>query len=145
MEFSLDKRLEKDTFLIGDLPLCKVLLMNVTNFVWLILVPRVADIREIFQLNSKQLVDYQKETNFISKALLKLYAADKMNVASLGNLVPQLHTHLIVRHVDDDAWPNPVWTLQSMNKYNEEGSKVEIDKLRKLVDDYIRGDQNERL
>ncbi len=119
--------------------------MNVTNFVWLILVPRVADIREIFQLNSKQLIDYQKETNFISKALLKLYAADKMNVASLGNLVPQLHTHLIVRHVDDDAWPNPVWTLQSMNKYNEEGSKVEIDKLRKLVDDYIRGDQNERL
>jgi len=119
--------------------------MNVENFMWLILVPRVANIKEIFQLNSKQLINYQLETNYLSEALSKLYGAEKMNIASLGNLVPQLHTHVIVRHKDDDAWPNPVWTLQSMSKYNEERSKVEIDKLRKLVDDYMRGDQNERL
>jgi diadenosine tetraphosphate (Ap4A) HIT family hydrolase len=59
-----------------------------------------------------------------------------MNIASLGNLVPQLHTHIIARYKDDDAWPSPVWSYQNMNKYNKTQSSSEIDKLRKLVDDY---------
>ena len=66
----------------------------------------------------------------------EIFGAHKMNVASLGNLVPQLHTHVIARHIDDDAWPNPVWTFQNMLPYSDDEPKLQIDKIRKLVDDY---------
>ena len=78
------------------MPLCKVLLMNVANFPWIILVPKVSDKSEIFELNQSDLEKYHTETNYLLEAMSELYKADKMNIASLGNLVPQLHTHIIV-------------------------------------------------
>ena len=137
MEFKLDKRLSDDTYLIGDLPLCRVLLMNVSNFPWVILVPRLQDKTELFQLSTSEQTDYQKETNYFLESMSTLYNSHKMNIASLGNLVSQLHTHVIVRFRYDDAWPNPVWSYPSMSRYNEMESNMEIDKIRKLVDDYI--------
>lgn len=136
MEFKLDERLDGDTYFVGDLPLCKVLLMDVSNFPWIILVPRLQGVTELFHLSPSAQIDYQKETNYLLEAMCGLYNSHKMNIASLGNLVPQLHTHIIARYKDDDAWPSPVWSYQNMNKYNETQSSLEIDKLRKLVDDY---------
>lgn len=136
MEFKLDERLDGDTYFVGDLPLCKVLLMDVSNFPWIILVPRLQGVTELFHLSPSAQIDYQKETNYLLEAMYGLYNSHKMNIASLGNLVPQLHTHIIARYKDDDAWPSPVWSYQNMNKYNETQSSLEIDKLRKLVDDY---------
>ena len=136
MEFKLDEKLDGDTYFVGDLTLCKVLLMDVSNFPWIILVPRLQGVTELFHLSPSAQIDYQKETNYLLEAMSGLYNSHKMNIASLGNLVPQLHTHIIARYKDDDAWPSPVWSYQNMNKYNETQSSLEIDKLRKLVDDY---------
>ena len=118
------------------MPLCKVLLMNVANFPWIILVPRVSDKSEIFDLNQSDLEKYHRETNYLLQSMSKLYKADKMNIASLGNLVPQLHTHIIVRYKKDDAWPNPVWSFPEMISYETNKHQMEIDKIKKLVDDY---------
>ncbi len=143
MHFQLDPRLEKDTFLVGELPLCRVLLMDASNFPWIILVPRISNIKEIFQLNSEQKDLYFSESNFLMKGMSEIYNAHKMNIASLGNLVPQLHTHIIVRYKHDDAWPGPVWSFDGMTKYKGNKSKLEIDKISNLVDDYARGDKHE--
>ena len=114
--------------------------MNVSNFPWLILVPKISGVSELFELDSKQQILYQAECNYISRHMFKIFGAHKMNVASLGNLVPQLHTHVIARYKDDDAWPNPVWTLQNMLPYSDDEPKLQIDKIRKLVDDYEHGE-----
>ena len=143
MHFQLDPRLGKDTFLVGELPLCRVLLMDASNFPWIILVPRISNIKEIFQLNSEQKDLYFSESNFLMKGMSEIYNAHKMNIASLGNLVPQLHTHIIVRYKHDDAWPGPVWSFDGMTKYKGNKSKLEIDKISNLVDDYARGDKHE--
>ena len=136
MEFKLDERLKGDTYFIGNLPLCSVLLMNVSNFPWIILVPRSREITELFHLSESEQINYHKETNYLLESMSDVYKSHKMNIASLGNLVPQLHTHIIVRFKDDDAWQNPVWSYKKMAKYNETQSALEIDKIRKLVDDY---------
>jgi len=136
LKFQLDKGLESDTFWVGDMPLCKVLLMNVANFPWIILVPKVSDKSEIFELNQSDLEKYHRETNYLLQSMSKLYMADKMNIASLGNLVSQLHTHIIVRYKKDDAWPNPVWSYPDMITYKTNKYQMEIDKIKKLVDDY---------
>ena len=143
MDFKLDQRLEKDTFLIGELPLSRVLLMNISNFPWAILVPKISGISELFELDSKKQIVYQAECNYILRHMSEIFGAHKMNVASLGNLVPQLHTHVIARYRDDDAWPNPVWTFQNMLPYSDYEPKLQIDKIRKLVDDYKTGENYE--
>jgi diadenosine tetraphosphate (Ap4A) HIT family hydrolase len=143
LDFKLDQRLKKDTFLIGELPLSRVLLMNVSNFPWAILVPKISGISELHELDFKQQIIYQAECNYISKHMSQIYGAHKMNIASLGNLVPQLHTHVIVRYKDDDAWPGPVWTFQNMLPYSDDESKLQIDKITKLVDYYEQGENYE--
>ena len=117
--------------------------MNVANFPWAILVPKIPGVSELFELDSKQQIAYQAECNYISRHMSKIFGAHKMNVASLGNLVPQLHTHVIARYIDDDAWPNPVWTFQNMLPYSDDEPKLQIDKIRKLVDDYEQGENYE--
>ena len=137
LDFKLDSRIEEDTFFVGEMPLSKVLLMNVSNFPWAILVPRIPSISEIFELDQDQQHFYQNECVYLSRKMCEIYGASKMNIASLGNLVSQLHTHVIARYEDDDAWPGPVWTYQKMLPYSEYESKLQIDKLRKLVDDCV--------
>ena len=122
------------------MPLCKVLLMNVSNFPWIILVPQVLDKTEIFHLNQSEMEKYHRETNYLLENMSELYKADKMNIASFGNLVTQLHTHIIVRYKNDDAWPSPVWSYPEMISYEMHQSQMEIDNIKKLVDDYEQGE-----
>jgi len=112
MTFTLHDQLARDTFLIGELGLCRLLLMNNRRFPWLILVPRIIDVREIFDLSTAQYRQLMDETSMVAKALCKIVGADKMNIAALGNQVPQLHMHVIARFMNDEAWPQPIWNLQ---------------------------------
>jgi diadenosine tetraphosphate (Ap4A) HIT family hydrolase len=137
LSFILDNRLKADTLFVGDLPLSRVLLMNNAFFPWVILVPRIEGISELFQLTEEDLSNFHNESNYFLEAMSNAYNADKMNIASLGNIVSQLHTHVIVRYKNDEAWPSPVWSFQKTQKYQSDAAKIEIDKLTDLVDHYI--------
>ena len=91
MKFELHPQLAADTFVIGDLPLCRVLLMNDARFPWVILVPRRKDISEIYDLTMQDQQLLWQESALVAEKLMKLTGADKMNIAALGNVVPQLH------------------------------------------------------
>jgi len=107
--FVLHPQLAKDTHFVSDLPLCRVLLMDEARYPWFILVPRRVEIREIHELSQDERNQLWVESDQISRALLHLYEPDKLNIASLGNMVPQLHLHHIARFQTDAAWPAPVW------------------------------------
>jgi len=107
--FSLHSKLAQDTFLIGDFPLSTCRLMNDMQYPWLILVPRVSHVTELYELNPQDQAQFLRESSWLSSQLARTFRADKMNVAALGNQVSQLHFHHIVRYQNDQAWPNPVW------------------------------------
>ena len=107
--FSLHPRLAADTTLVSDLPLCAVRLMKDARVPWLILVPRRADIRELHHLGTADRVQLMEEIAQASGVLEALYHPDKLNVGALGNLVPQLHVHVLGRYRVDPAWPGPIW------------------------------------
>ncbi|MBJ9975470.1 HIT domain-containing protein [Pseudomonas sp. S75] len=107
--FVLDSRLQQDCLVLGDLPLCRVLLSRDANYPWFILVPRRADICEVFDLKEVDQQQLWREVTALAAALKLEFTADKMNVATLGNVVSQLHVHVVVRHRADVAWPAPIW------------------------------------
>lgn len=107
--FQLHQTLAQDTFLVGEFPLSTLRLMNDCQFPWLILVPRVPGVTELYELTPADQVQFLRESSWLSSQLAKAFQADKMNVAALGNQVPQLHFHHIVRYKNDSKWPNPVW------------------------------------
>lgn len=107
--FELHPQLEADTIMLGDFPLCRLLLMNDASYPWFILVPRRDNIREIYELDDSDQAALLQESSFLARRLAEVFAADKINIAALGNLVPQLHVHHIVRYHSDAAWPAPVW------------------------------------
>ena len=107
--WQLDQQLRDDTIAIGDLPLCRVLLNNDGNYPWLILVPRREDLVELIDLNESSRGVLMREIAQVSAALKAHTRCHKLNVAALGNVVTQLHVHIIARFRTDPAWPNPVW------------------------------------
>lgn len=117
--FELDDRLEADTVEIGELSLCRVLLMNDAQYPWVILVPQRENVREIFELSDADQHQLMIESNTVAKVMADHFKAEKMNVAALGNMVPQLHIHHIVRFGNDAAWPKPVWGLHPPMAYGE--------------------------
>lgn len=117
--FELHPRLGQDTVPVGEFPLCSLLLVNDSNYPWFILVPRRAGIREVFELELSDQQQLLKESSHLSQVLSRVFQADKMNLAALGNIVPQLHLHHIVRYRTDPAWPNPVWGLFPATEYKE--------------------------
>lgn len=107
--FELDERLQRDTVLVGRFPLSLLLLNKDANYPWCILVPAREAVREIYELavcDRQQLLD---ESSQLAIALSELFSPDKLNIAALGNVVPQLHLHHIARYRSDPAWPAPVW------------------------------------
>jgi diadenosine tetraphosphate (Ap4A) HIT family hydrolase len=107
--FTLHPRLAADTVALGQWPLCRLLLMNDGRFPWLILVPARPDLREIHDLPPSERAVLIEEIARAAGLMQQAFGADKMNVAALGNQVPQLHVHVIARFTGDPAWPNPVW------------------------------------
>jgi len=116
----LDPRLADDTAPVTDLPLCEVRLMDDANHPWLVLVPKVQDAVELIDLTPSQRTLLNAEIAIASRALKTLFKPDKLNIAALGNLVPQLHVHVIARFHDDIAWPRPVWGAADARPYEPE-------------------------
>lgn len=110
MSFTLHPRLAADTHPVCRLSLCEVRLMEDVRFPWLILVPMQENVREIFELAEAEQQQLMREISFVSRAFQLLTRAQKINVAALGNVVPQLHIHIIARFESDAAWPKPVWS-----------------------------------
>jgi len=107
--FALDPRLAADTVPVGDLSLSTVLLMNDARFPWLILVPRLPGVCELTDLSSDDAIRLAMELRVATGVMLELAKPDKVNVGALGNMVPQLHVHVVGRFRSDPAWPGPVW------------------------------------
>jgi diadenosine tetraphosphate (Ap4A) HIT family hydrolase len=115
--FTLDPRLAGDTAEIGDLALCRVLLMDDARFPWLILVPRRPDVSEITDLAEADAAALWQEIRLATGVMQALSKPDKVNVGALGNVVAQLHVHVIGRFRSDPAWPGPVWGFQTRKPY----------------------------
>lgn len=113
MNFELHPQLEKDLILLGDLGLSKMMLMPDSDNPWIILVPRVDKITEYFQLSESEQNKLNHEMNSVSSFMHYAFEADKINIGMLGNMVPQLHIHIICRYRDDKAWPGSIWGVKS--------------------------------
>ena len=131
--FALDPGLAADTFVVGETPLSQVLLMNDARYPWLILVPWRCDITEPFELSEADQAQLWRESMRLGEAMKAHFAANKLNIAALGNQVAQLHVHHIARFHADDAWPGPVWGVGSAVPYSEAALKVLMNELRSLL------------
>ena len=131
--FSLHPQLAADTVPIGDLPLSRVLLANDANYPWLILVPRLPALTEIIDLEENAQIQLLNEIAAASNALKDLTACDKLNIAALGNMVAQLHVHVIARSRSDAAWPKPVWGAAAPKTYDEAMREALIADLRRAL------------
>ncbi len=130
MSFQLHPRLAEDCISIGQFELCRLLMMNDSQYPWFILVPERPELQEIYQLNKAERALLTEESSYLAESLAKLYKADKMNIAAIGNLVPQLHIHHVVRYQIDKAWPAPVWGKFAAVPYNEQQIIDNIDRLK---------------
>jgi diadenosine tetraphosphate (Ap4A) HIT family hydrolase len=122
--WSLHPQLAQDCVVVGDLPLCHVLLMNDANYPWLVLVPRRPDLVEIIDLDQQGRQALMSEIALAAEALKRLTACDKLNIAALGNAVAQLHVHVIARFREDAAGPRPVWGQVPPRPYDESGAAL---------------------
>lgn len=145
MTFELDPRLANDCKVLGDWPLCRLLLMNDANYPWFILVPRRESVREIHELADADRVQLWEESAQLSRAAMKAFAGFKLNVAALGNMVPQLHVHHIVRLQGDPAWPSPVWGRTPAKPYPAAAIETCSQRLRAALPGDLQGLTLERL
>lgn len=131
MEWSLHPKLSELTTQVGDLPLSRVLLENDSNYPWLILVPRMAGVSEIIDLDPNEQVQLLGEIDAASRALKAVATFDKLNVAAIGNMVKQLHVHVIGRSATDATWPKPVWGLAPPVPYEPAAQGKLVEALRR--------------
>lgn len=133
--FTLDERLSADTLPVADLPLCRVLLMNDARYPWVILVPRHASISEVFELSATDQEQLWREATDLGEAMKTALGGDKLNIATLGNVVSQLHVHVVIRRRTDATWPAPVWGNGSPEPYDLDGQA----RMRDLLLAHIQG------
>ncbi len=131
--FALDPKLEADTVEIMRYDLCRVLMMKDANYPWVILVPARANMIEIHELDEDDQRQLMREITATSKRLKAGFEATKINVGALGNIVSQLHVHIIARFDGDPAWPDPVWGKFAPSPYPEGDLDVWVEGLRKLL------------
>ncbi len=117
--FELHPVLAADSWYLGDFPLSALLLSKDANYPWFILVPRQPGVEEIYQLGEQQRAQLLEESCLLAEVLQQVFQADKLNIAALGNVVPQLHLHHIVRFNNDVAWPRPIWGVVPPLDYSE--------------------------
>ena len=124
--FALHPQLVADCLVLGELPLCVVLLANDRQYPWLILVPKRAALREIHHLNATDQQQLMRESCAVAGVLENELSAEKINVAALGNMVPQLHVHHVARFSNDAAWPAPIWGKHPAKVYDKPHSQVNL-------------------
>ena len=131
--FQLDPQLKSDSIEVAELALSRLLLINDSQYPWLVLVPRIADISEIHQLSDVDQQQLIRESSALSAAMAMYFKADKMNIANLGNIVSQLHLHVIARFEHDPAWPAPVWGKHPAIAYDAEQLRQRLIEMQNLV------------
>jgi len=131
--WSLHAQLKQDTIDIGDLPLCRVLVIKDANYPWLLLVPRRDKAVEIIDLAEVEQAQLMTEISRVARALKDITKCDKLNIAALGNMVPQLHVHVIARRKGDAAWPRPVWGVAPPLPHDAEEVQSFISALRRKI------------
>lgn len=141
--FELHPRLARECHLIADLPVATLLLMDDARYPWCILVPRIPGMRDLHDLPRRRRGAFMDEVDRVARVLQARFRAEKINVAALGNQVPQLHVHVIARHSEDAAWPAPVWGVGTQQHYPAEDAARIIAELRAALD--LAGDPQPRV
>lgn len=118
--FDLHPQLAQDTVPVINLQICRVLLIKDSRYPWIILVPQRANLTELHDLDAESYATVMAEVRRASRLMTDLFSAHKINVGALGNMVPQLHIHVIARQQDDAAWPGPVWGVGTALPYSDE-------------------------
>ena len=136
--FALHPQLAADTFEIGDFPLSKVLLMNNAHLTWVILVPKRANIREWHELSKQDQLQLHAESIALGEALMDEFDGTKLNTGALGNIVPQMHLHHIVRFESDPAWPAPVWGNIANTPYQIDAAKEQIERIKNRLSTLLK-------
>ena len=129
--FKINKKILKSSYHITELKLCSVRLNDNSKFPWVILIPKRKNVSDISELNSKDQILLMKEIVIVSKIMKKLFKTTKINIEKIGNLVPQLHIHIIARTKKDSSWPLSVWVVK--------GKKYSKQSLMKLLEKLMRG------
>lgn len=119
MSFDLHPDLVRDGIPMGGFPLCRVLLINDAAYPWFVLVPKRENISDTIDLDPGDHATLWEESRIFSASIMKAFNGDKLNVAALGNMTPQLHVHHIVRFKSDAAWPGPIWGKQPLTPYSD--------------------------
>ena len=128
-EFELDGRIARDSDLIATLDLCQLRIQNDSRWPWLVMVPQRADMTEIFELSEADQAHLAAEVNQVAAALKEITGATKLNVGALGNIVRQLHVHVIARFEGDANWPGPIWGYGSAEPYDSEKRQALVNTL----------------
>ena len=131
--FHLHPRLHADCFQVGQLALSQLLMMNDSLYPWFILVPCRADMTEIYQLPSTDRLQLLEESCLLAETLQSLFRPDKLNIAAIGNLGPQLHVHHVARYRTDTAWPAPIWGKFPPQPYTQKQAEARISQLRESL------------
>ena len=131
--FEIHPRLKADCIHLGRFELCQLLMMNDSQYPWFILVPEMADITEIHQLSAENRHLVADESNYLAENIARLFKADKLNIAAIGNLVAQLHVHHVVRYQTDRAWPAPVWGKFTAVPYSDEQLAEQLELVKELL------------
>ena len=130
MPFKIDNKFLKSSHHVTELKLCSIRLNDNSKFPWIILIPKRNKITDMSDLNSKDQILLMKEIVHVSKILKKLFKTSKLNVEKIGNMVPQLHIHVIARSTKDSSWPLSVWVVKGKN-YTETALSIMMQKFRK--------------
>ena len=132
MSFKINKKFLKSSHHLTDLKLCSIRLHDNSKFPWVILIPKRNMITDMSDLNSKDQILLMKEIVYVSKIMKKIFKTSKLNVEKIGNIVPQLHIHIIARSKKDNSWPLSVWVVRGKN-YSKTTLKIMEDKVRKAL------------
>lgn len=132
-KFEVDPKLSQDTYPILDWPFCRVLRMNDSQYPWLILVPRRAMVSEVMDLTDGEQSALWSEVTRAAQILRQATNAHKMNIAALGNVVRQLHVHVIARFADDPAWPRPIWGIVPAKPFEKQAAAIEVQRWRAVL------------
>jgi diadenosine tetraphosphate (Ap4A) HIT family hydrolase len=131
--FQLHPRLQQDCFSVGQFTLSRILMMNDNQYPWFILVPQRKGIKEIYELSPSDRQLLMDESCLLAKTMVELYRPDKLNIAAIGNLVPQLHVHHVARYQTDIAWPGPIWGKFPVSTYAGQTAELQIARLRERL------------
>ena len=132
MSFKLDRKFLNSSHYVADLKLCSIRLHDNSKFPWVILIPKRNKIIDMSDLNSKDQILLMKEIIYVSKIMKKLFKTSKLNVEKIGNIVPQLHVHIIARSKKDSSWPSSVWVVKGKN-YSKTALKIVVEKVNKSL------------